>query len=546
MPHTHRSALSSALQSVVGRSAPRTLSYRVADRLQRIVEGRRLPHTDAATLVRLQGELRLVRDLPGVDPDGALAANLDLLEASASELGLEHFAVDWKRRETVRLAVVCPSLAVLVADLAARAPTTYVEFTDPAGRKRRELASQVDEADLEHAQTLRLYELVRPTPEVAPFGSRQGVVVERWYRDEDGALATTVKNPITTRVPDAAASHRTVEISTRSLPTFDVFDITTIEEITFPIDAVWLWVDGADPAWMQRRDEALRAAGRTPDLSATPARFREHGELRYSLRSVERFAPWIRHIYLVTDQQRPEWLVDHPRLTVVDHRDIFTDPDVLPTFNSHAIASQLHHIEGLADHYLVFNDDVLLARPVAPELFFDANGVAKFFLSKATVPAGPVAEDDLPHEAARKHARDLVSERYGHTPTRAFQHTPIPQVRALQELLESRYPDEFTRTAASPFRSVRDVETVSWLHHYAGYFERWTRPAAIRYDYFHIGQRDALARMERRLRSGGVDCLCVNDADDGDVDDEERFQRLRAFLEALVPDPSSFERPDAS
>ena len=544
MPHTHRSALSSALQSVIGRSTPRSLPYRVADRLQRIVERRRLPQVGSTTLVRLQGDLRLVRDLPGIDPDGALAANLDLVGSAATGLGLEYFAVDWKRHETVRLAVVCSSLAVLVAELAARAPAAYVEFTDPSGRKRRELASQVTDGDVEHAPTLRLYELVRPAPEVAPYGPRQGVVVERWYRDDDGALATTVKNPITTRVPAAAPSQRTVEITARSLPTFDVFDITRVEEVTFPIDAVYLWVDGADPAWMQRRDEALRAAGRTPDLSATPARFREHGELRYSLRSVERFAPWIRHIYLVTDQQRPDWLVDHPRLTVVDHRDIFADPEVLPTFNSHAIASQLHHIEGLADHYLVFNDDVLLARPVTPELFFDANGVAKFFLSKATVPAGPVTEDDLPHEAARKHARDLVSERYGHTPTRAFQHTPIPQVRALQELLESRYPDEFTRTAASPFRSVRDVETVSWLHHYAGFFERWTRPAGIRYDYFHIGQRDALDRMEHRLRSGGVDCLCVNDADDGDAGEEERSRRLHAFLEALVPEPSSFERPE--
>ena len=43
-------------------------------------------------------------------------------------------------------------------------------------------------------------------------------------------------------------------------------------------------------------------------------------ELRYSLRSVEKYAPWIRNIYIVTNGQIPSWLkVDHPRLTIVSH-----------------------------------------------------------------------------------------------------------------------------------------------------------------------------------------------------------------------------------
>ena len=44
-------------------------------------------------------------------------------------------------------------------------------------------------------------------------------------------------------------------------------------------------------------------------------------ELRYSLRSVEQFAPWVRQIFVVTNGQIPSWLnLDNPRLTIVTHK----------------------------------------------------------------------------------------------------------------------------------------------------------------------------------------------------------------------------------
>lgn len=50
-------------------------------------------------------------------------------------------------------------------------------------------------------------------------------------------------------------------------------------------------------------------------------RFADNDELRYSLRSLERFAPWIRNVFLVTNGQIPRWLnVEHPSLRLVQHR----------------------------------------------------------------------------------------------------------------------------------------------------------------------------------------------------------------------------------
>ena len=136
-----------------------------------------------------------------------------------------------------------------------------------------------------------------------------------------------------------------------------------------PVDVVYTWVDGSDPAWQERRDRALRELGGAPlhELAANDSRYTSHDELRYSLRSLEMYAPWVRQVFLVTDHQVPAWLrTDHPRLTVVDHTDLFGARGRLPTFNSHAIESQLHHLDGLAENYLYLNDDVFFGRPGRP------------------------------------------------------------------------------------------------------------------------------------------------------------------------------------
>lgn len=88
---------------------------------------------------------------------------------------------------------------------------------------------------------------------------------------------------------------------------------------------------------------------------------------RYSLRSLETNAPWIRHIYIVTNGQVPSWLdTSNPRVSIIPHDVIFANHSVLPTFSSLAIEFNLHRIPGLSETFLYFNDDVFLGRPVTP------------------------------------------------------------------------------------------------------------------------------------------------------------------------------------
>ena len=240
--------------------------------------------------------------------------------------------------------------------------------------------------------------------------------------------------------------------------------LTAVDE---PIDVVYTWVDGTDPAWQAAR---ARAESELTDGSVNPnavssSRFLGHDELRYSLRSIEMFASWVRKIHVVTCGQVPSWLdLSHPRVSVVDHREIFTDTSALPVFNSHAIESQLHHIPGLADRYLYLNDDVFFGRPVSPELFFEGNGLSRFFVSRALLELGPPSVRDLPVMSAAKHNRELVEDLSGRTLTHKVKHTPHPQQRAVLEELEDRYPEVFKQLVGSRFRAPDDHSVASALH----------------------------------------------------------------------------------
>ena len=94
------------------------------------------------------------------------------------------------------------------------------------------------------------------------------------------------------------------------------------------------------------------------------------------MRSVDKYMPWIRTIYVVTNGQVPSWLdLKNPRVKIVTHEEIFDDPVHLPTFNSNAIELHLHQIKGISDKFLYLNDDFLIGKEVSKADFcFGANG----------------------------------------------------------------------------------------------------------------------------------------------------------------------------
>ncbi len=312
-----------------------------------------------------------------------------------------------------------------------------------------------------------------------------------------------------------------------------------------PIDAVYTWVDGSDPAWLAAKADALAELDPTAlhVTAAHDSRFSSRDELRYSLRSLDMYADWIRHVFLVTADQVPAWLVqDHPDLTVVSHAELFADRGRLPTFNSHAIETQLHHIGGLSENYLYLNDDVFFGRPVEPSAFVLPNGIARFFLSTVKIAPGPVSPIDRPFTAAAKNGRDLLQRRFGRTVTSKFQHAPHSLQRSVMDDVEADFAAEVAQTAAAQFRGPGDISMSAALGHYYGYATGRSVPGRLAYAYVDIGLPDAADRLAPLLGGRGVDAFCLNDNEPSDVEPDIQEATVRSFLEALFPVPSRFER----
>ena len=165
----------------------------------------------------------------------------------------------------------------------------------------------------------------------------------------------------------------------------------------YPIDVVITWVDGDDPEWKQEKlkFEHSLAGDASPSQSDSSddcdERYRDWDMLRYLFRGIEKFMPWVRTIHFVTCGQIPVWMnVNHPQLNLVNHRD-YMPADYLPSYNSNAIEVNFHRIPDLSEHFIYFNDDMLITDNLNREDFF-IGGYPVDMLALQPVVANPANE----------------------------------------------------------------------------------------------------------------------------------------------------------
>ena len=134
-----------------------------------------------------------------------------------------------------------------------------------------------------------------------------------------------------------------------------------------PIDFVVMWVDGNDQEWRKKKNSF--SADISSQVDDSEERYRDWNNLELWVKSAQAFAPWVNNIYLLTDNQVPEFISNYPKVKVVDHKE-FIPEEYLPTFSSHTIELNAHRIKGLSEQFVLFNDDVFLIKAVQPTDFF--------------------------------------------------------------------------------------------------------------------------------------------------------------------------------
>lgn len=326
-----------------------------------------------------------------------------------------------------------------------------------------------------------------------------------------------------------------------------------------PIDMVYCWCDGNDPAFKDRRRFYLAKENGVYDRdSIGNHRFIDNEELKYSLRSLELYAPWINHIYIVTDRQIPKWLdLNNKRVTIIDHSEIMPR-EIIPCFNSVVIERYIVNIPGLSEFFLYGNDDMFFGRPISPNFFFLPDGkpivyvkyFEKFSYIKDETDFWEKYQTASSWMQTNLNAWKLLFDRYKKHEFFVSTHTVDGYRKSLFNNTISRYKNDEHFSATNRFRNPRDISryifnldmvysnqaTLSLVEP-PGFLEKHIYKKRGYSWKCYCGSEDKKTR--KQILRFEPYLFCIN-AKSGS--DEKNKKEMRDFYEFLFPKPSSFER----
>jgi len=329
----------------------------------------------------------------------------------------------------------------------------------------------------------------------------------------------------------------------------------------YPIDFVVMWVDGNDTEW---QNDFKKYYKDEKGLDASLARVRDWDNLKYLFRSIEKFAPWYRKLHFVTYGHLPKWLnTNASKLHIANHKD-FLPAEYFPTFSSFPTSMNLHKIEGIADHFVVFDDDMFLGKKVDRTRFFK-NGTPIDMAQLTPIPPALPFGHYLLNSVNLMHRRyDFKSAilknifkwfnvKYGisanlknlfllpfaNAVSLKNPHVAIPYLKSTYEKVWEAEYDELHATCTSKFRSYTNVS--GWIMRYEQLLSGNFVPHSIkdtREDFILKDQQaeeiaDYITKQKYKL-------FCINDSNDI-VDFEKTKGIINAALEKLLPEKSSFE-----
>lgn len=303
------------------------------------------------------------------------------------------------------------------------------------------------------------------------------------------------------------------------------------------IDVVFTWVDNTDKAW-QHKYEHYKANNKRANIgqyATDSARFDNHNELFYSVKAVKKYLPWVRNIYIVTDNQVPSWLHEVKGVTIVDHTEII-EPQYLPTFNSHVIEAFLYRIPDLSEDFIYFNDDVFVAKELPKEHFFSANNISSLFVSTKNLYNMQRKGVETPTLKASLRSIELLKRHYPYNIKNPLVHTYFPLKKSGYEQAWQLFEKEIKAFLPNRFRGHDDLNMASFLVPWLLYCESKAIEKVDICYYFNIRSRHAITRYEKLLnlkkQNASPHSFCANDfKSDKENNMSDYHERLINMLE---------------
>jgi hypothetical protein len=329
---------------------------------------------------------------------------------------------------------------------------------------------------------------------------------------------------------------------------------------SYPIDFIVTWLDGNDPEWQAEYKKYYKEE---KGIDMSIARNRDWDNLQYWFRSIEKFAPWVNKIHLVTYGHLPKWLnKDAEKLNIVKHAD-FIPKEYLPTFSSFPNALNLHKIKGLSEHFVLFDDDMFLGKKVARTRFFK-NGkpvdIAQLTPVSPALPFGHYLLNNANLMHRRYNFKSVISKnffkwfniKYGlsvnlknlfllpfaNNLTLKNPHIAIPSLKSTYEKLWTEEFDVLDATCKSRFRNYADV--LYWAIRYEQLLSGNFVPHSIKDTHTDLITDQRAEEIANYIIKQKYALFCINDSNDI-VDFEKTKDIINSALEKLLSGKSSFE-----
>lgn len=296
-----------------------------------------------------------------------------------------------------------------------------------------------------------------------------------------------------------------------------------------PIDAVITWVDGDDPLFNAKRHEYIQSSSgmeRRKDIAA-PTRYSSIGEIYWCVKGIQKFAPFVRKIYIVTDGQDPRVHEHIPNLNIpveiIDHRVIFEGyEEYLPVFNSLAIETMLWRIPGLSENFIYLNDDFFITAPASMGDWFSPDGNPVLYGSEyCTLTARMARRINWMIKGRRvvkfRDTMLLAAMLPGIDASRfiRLQHLPLSMKKSLFEEYFADHPEAVIQNIRHRFRDISQYnpQELNYLLAQRRYGLKPVPTSQILVTMGPSGEHRFLRRLKKLTSTSSVKYLCVNSMD---------------------------------
>lgn len=326
-----------------------------------------------------------------------------------------------------------------------------------------------------------------------------------------------------------------------------------------PIDFVITWVDDKDPLWKKKKSEY---SSENQEAANNVERYRDWDMLKYWFRGVEKFAPWVRYVFFVTDNQKPEWLnSEHPKLKWVKHTD-YIPSQYLPTFSSHTIEWNFDKIEELSENFVYFNDDVFLINntkpsdffvddkpcdllhlgPLYPEdsfsyiLFNNMCLINKYFSLRKFILENPLKA--IKSQSLGGIFKLIIYGRRAPIPNSIGNHIHFPLKKSTFKTLWEKEYEKIDSTCLNKFRNKEDI-SINCVRDWQ-IFSNEYHPKKAMGKCFHTATMDHGNEAINHLKSRKDKIICLNDTEN-ELNFQIHKQMIVDEFEKIFPDKSAFE-----